>query len=99
MWQFTFVWFCILKIFIFSLSYQICPLVKYIYEEIDTILDVKHLEQVFLVSKMEDKHVLWGTARNFNIDSPEVIQCNFATRLIEEGWLISIYESVPVMNL
>ena len=44
---------------------------------------------------MEDKTCSMG----HNIDSPEVIQCNFATTLIEEGWLISNYESVPVMIL
>ena len=74
---------------------------KYISEEIDSILDVKHLELVFLVNNMEDKRVLWDTARSFNIDPPDVIQCNFATTLIEEARSISNYESVPVpvMNI
>ena len=38
------------------------PLVKYISEEIDSILDVKHMELVFLANDMEDKRVLWDTA-------------------------------------
>ena len=70
-------------------------------EETDSILDAKHLEQVFLVNNMEDKRVQWDTARSFNIDPPDVIQCNFATTLIEEARSISNYESVPVpvMNI
>ena len=74
---------------------------KYISKETDSILDVKHLELVFLVNNMEDKLVLWITARSFNIDPPDVIQCNFATTLIEEARSISNYESVPVpvMNM
>ena len=50
---------------------------------------------------MEDKRVLWGTARNFNTDPPDVIQCNFETNLIEEARSISNYKSVPVpvMNM
>ena len=50
---------------------------------------------------MEDKRVLWDTARSFNIDPPDVIQCNFETNLIEEARSISSYESVrvPVMNM
>ena len=74
---------------------------KYISEEINSIVDVKHLELVFLVNNMEGKRVLWDTARSLNIDSPDVIQCNFATTLIEEARPISNYESVPVpvMNI
>ena len=74
---------------------------KYISKETDSILDVKHLELVFLVNNMEDKLVLWITARSFNIDPPDVIQCNFATTLTEEARSISNYESVPVpvMNM
>ena len=74
---------------------------KYISEEIDSILDVKHLELVFLVNNMEDKRVLWDTATSFNTDSPDVIQCNFATTLIVEARPISNYKSVPVpvMNM
>ena len=76
-------------------------LVKYISEEIDSILDFKHQKLVFLVNNMEDKRVLWDTARSFNIDPPDVIQYNFATTLIEEARSISNYESVPVpvMNI
>lgn len=33
---------------------------------------------------------------NFNIDSPELIQCNFPATLIEEPRSISNDESVPV---
>ena len=74
---------------------------KYISEEIDSILDVKHMELVFLVNDMEDKRVLWDTAWSFNIDPPDVIQYNFVTTLIEEARSISNYESVPVpvMNM
>ena len=73
---------------------------KYISEEIDSILDVKHLELVFLANNMEDKRALWDTA-SFNIDPPDVIQCNFGATLIEEARLISNHESVPVpvMNM
>ena len=73
---------------------------KCISEETHSILDVKHLE-VFLVNNMDHECVLWDTARNFNIDPPEVIQCNFATTLVKETRSISNYESVliPVMNM
>ena len=69
---------------------------KYISEETGSILDVRHLELLFLVNHMEDKRVLWDTARSFYIDPPDVIQCNFATTLIEEARSISNYASVPV---
>ena len=74
---------------------------KDISEETDSILDIKHLELVFLVNNMEDKRVLWDTARGFIISPLDVIQCNFATTLIEEARSISNYESVPVpvMNM
>ena len=74
---------------------------KYISEEIDSILDVKHLELVFLVNNIKDKRFLLDTARSFYIDPPDVIQCNFATTLIKEARSISNYESVPVpvMNI
>ena len=76
-------------------------LVKYISEEIDSILDFKHQKLVFLVNNMEDKRVPWDTARSFNIDPPDLIQCNFATTLIEEARSVSNNESilVPVMNM
>ena len=69
---------------------------KYISEEIDSILDVKHLELVFLVNNIKDKRFLLDTARSFYIDPPDVIQCNFATTLIEEARSISNYASVAV---
>lgn len=49
--------------------------------------------------RWKTKHVLWGTARNFNIDSPEVIQCNFATTLTEEARSPSSYESIAVPRI
>ena len=76
-------------------------LVKYISEEIDSVLDVKHQKLVFLVNNMEDKRVLWDTARSFTIDPSVFIHCNFATTLIEEARSASNNESVlvPVMNM
>ena len=42
-----------------------------------------------------------GHSKKFNIDPPDVIQCNFPTTLIEEARSISNYKSVPVpvMNM
>ena len=74
---------------------------KYISEEIDSTLDVKHLELVFLMNNIKDKRFLLDTARSFCIDPPDVIQCNFTTTLIKEARSISNYESVlvPVMTM
>ena len=69
---------------------------KYISAEIDSILDLKHLEQVFLVNNMADKRIMWDIARNSSIDPPEVIHGNFATTLIEKARALSSYESPPV---
>ena len=59
------------------------------------------MELVFLVNNMEDKRVLWDTARSFTIDPSVFIHCNFATTLIEEARSASNNESVlvPVMNM
>ena len=74
---------------------------KYISEEIDSILEVKHLELVFLMNSIKDKRFVLDTARSFYIDPPDVTQCDFATTLIKEARSISNYESVPVpvMNI
>ena len=74
---------------------------KYISEEIDSILEVKHLELVFLMNSIKDKRFVLDTARSFYIDPPDVTQSDFATTLIKEARSISNYESVPVpvMNI
>lgn len=54
-------------------------------EEIDSILVANFQKEVFLLSNMEEKPVLWDQQKKFNIVPPKVIQCNFSTTSVQEA--------------
>ncbi|XP_057290526.1 uncharacterized protein LOC130613205 [Hydractinia symbiolongicarpus] len=74
---------------------------KYISDDIDTILDVAHMKNHYVVSCNKDKNLLWKAAQRKNIDPPDVVIYNFSAALIDKASQVPGFENVPVpvMNI
>lgn len=77
------------------------PLSGFITEEIDEMLDVKHLKDVFIVDNYRDQCALSDAAHSQCIAKPATIMYDFSCSLIEEAKHVPGYEflPIPVMNV
>ena len=73
------------------------PLRVYITEDVDKILDVKHMMQYYVVSCFDDKCLLWDTAKNFGLAPPTIITYDYDASLIEEACQVPGYADMPVV--
>ena len=69
---------------------------KYITDDINNVLDVLHLQSVYVVNTLEDCAVLKQTLRYFNIASSEFLIYRFDSTVNEEANQVPVFENVPM---
>ena len=72
------------------------PLSKFITNEIDFILDVKHLADLFVVNNLEDRNNLIECAKLYDITPPPIVTYSFEYPFIEEAKQLPQYQDLPI---